>query len=158
MYQALLAFHSLFRWLVLISLLYAIYRAYKGWLSGRVFTAFDNAVRHTTATLAHIQLILGLWLYFISPIVKYFLHHFKDAVHERQFRFFGMEHSTMMLIAITLITIGSALAKRKKTGKEKFKVMAIWFTIALVIILSSVPWAFSPVVSRPYFRPWNLFK
>lgn len=152
MYPALLAFHSLFRWLVLISLLYAIFRAYRGWFSGKPFSAYDNTVRHTTATLAHIQLILGLWLYFISPIIKYFLHHFKDAVHERQFRFFGIEHSTMMLTAITIITIGSALAKRKITSKEKFKTMAIWFTIALVIILSSVPWAFSPVVSRPYFR------
>jgi len=99
-------------------------------------------------------LIIGLWLYFISPIVAYFLYNFSTAVHNRQVRFFGMEHVTMMLTGIILITIGSAKAKRKTTDKEKFKTMAIWFTIALLVILSSVPWSFSPLVSRPLFRPF----
>ncbi len=152
MYQTLLAFHSLFRWLVLASLLFAIYSGYKGWLADKPFTKFDNSVRHWTATIAHIQLIIGLWLYFISPVIDYFLHHYKDAVHEREIRFFGMEHNIMMIAAIVIITIGSAKAKRKSTDKEKFKTMAIWFTIGLLIILVSIPWKFSPLASRPYFR------
>ncbi|MCR8557655.1 hypothetical protein KXD93_08375 [Mucilaginibacter sp. BJC16-A38] len=154
MYLFILALHSLVRWFVLISLLFAIYRAYRGWLFNKSFGKFDNSVRLVTATIAHIQLTIGVWLYFISPIVSYFLHNFHEAVHERQIRFFGMEHVTMMLIAITLITIGSAKAKRKVTDKEKFKCMAIWFTIALLVILSSIPWSFSPLISRPSFRPF----
>jgi len=154
MYPTLLAFHSLFRWLVLTSLLIAIYRAYRGWLTDKTFTKLDNSVRHWTATIAHIQLILGLWLYFISPVIDYFLHHYKEAVHEREIRFFGMEHSIMMLSAIIILTIGSVLAKRKLTDKEKFKTMAIWFSIALLIILISIPFPFSPLASRPYFRPF----
>ena len=154
MYLFILALHSLVRWFVLISLLFAIYRAYRGWLFNKSFSKFDNRVRLVTATIAHIQLIIGVWLYFISPIVSYFLQNFHEAVHERQIRFFGMEHVTMMLIAITLITIGSAKAKRKLTDKEKFKCMAIWFTIALLVILSSIPWSFSPLISRPSFRPF----
>lgn len=152
MYPTLLALHSLVRWLVLASLLYALYRAYRGWRGHRPFTKHDDLVRHTTATIAHIQLTLGLTLYFISPIVDYFVHHFKEAVHERQIRFFGMEHITMMLIAIALISVGSAKAKRKTTDRDKFKTMAIWFTIGLLVIVSSIPWAFSPLTSRPYFR------
>jgi hypothetical protein len=154
MYATLLALHSLTRWLVLASLLFSIFWAYRGWLLNKPYLRFDNSVRHITATIAHIQLVLGVWLYFISPIVNYFLHNFSTAVHERAIRFFGMEHITMMLIAITMITIGSAKAKRKSTGKEKFKSMAIWFTIALLIILSSIPWSFSPLISRPNFRPF----
>ncbi|WP_419788860.1 hypothetical protein HDF19_19840 [Mucilaginibacter sp. E4BP6] len=137
---------------MLTSLLFAIYRGYRGWLLKKLFTKFDNSVRHITATIAHVQLIIGLWLYFISPIVAYFLYNFKDAVHERQLRFFGMEHVTMMLTGIILITIGSYKSKRKNTDPEKFKTMAIWFTIALLVILSSVPWSFSPLISRPLFR------
>ncbi|HWZ35774.1 MAG TPA: hypothetical protein VNW51_06410, partial [Mucilaginibacter sp.] len=68
-------------------------------------------------------------------------------------RFFGMEHITMMLIAITLITIGSAKIKQKPTDEQKFKAWAIWYTIALAIIFFSIPWAFSPFTSRPYYRP-----
>jgi hypothetical protein len=155
MYSILLALHSLVRWFVFGSLLLAIFRAYYGWLSKSGFSRFDNSIRHWTATIAHIQLILGLWLYFISPVVAYFLQHFSTAVHERVIRFFGMEHITMMLIGITLITIGSAKAKRKTNDPEKFKTMAIWFTIALLVILSSVPWSFSPLISRPNFRPFS---
>ncbi|MDN3547818.1 hypothetical protein [Mucilaginibacter aquaedulcis] len=154
MYGILLALHSLTRWLVLISLFFAIFRSYRGWLLNKPYSRFDNVVRHTTATVAHIQLIFGIWLYFISPIVSYFLHNFNKAVHERAIRFFGMEHITMMLIGITIITIGSAKARRKTTDSEKFKTMAIWFTLALLIILSSIPWSFSPLISRPNFRPF----
>jgi|ERR1700754_4157104 len=154
MYTILLALHSLTRWLVLGSLLFAIFRGYRGWLLNNPYLKFDNAVRHITATVAHIQLVLGVWLYLISPIVSYFLHNFSAAMHERAIRFFGMEHITMMLIGITVITIGSAKTKRKTTDSEKFKTMAIWFTIALLIILSSVPWSFSPLISRPNFRPF----
>ncbi|MCC8424635.1 hypothetical protein [Mucilaginibacter sp. UR6-11] len=154
MYTTLLALHSLIRWLVLVSLVFAILWAYRGWLLRKRYLKFDDTVRHVTATVAHVQLILGIWLYFISPIVTYFLHNFSIAVHERVMRFFGMEHITMMLIGITLITIGSVKAKRKSTDKDKFKTMAIWFTIALLVILSSVPWWFSPLISRPGFRPF----
>jgi hypothetical protein len=154
MYAILLALHSLIRWLVLASLLFALYRAYRGWLTNKPYTKADHYARLAAATAAHIQLVLGIWLYIISPVVSYFLHNFGTAVHERGIRFFGMEHVTMMLIAIVIITIGSAKAKRKRTDKEKFRIMAIWFTIGLVIILSSIPWSFSPLVSRPNFRPF----
>lgn len=154
MYAFLLSLHSLVRWFVLAGLFFSIYRGYRGWLGNKSFTKTDNAGRVTAATAAHIQLVLGLWLYFISPVVSYFLHNFGIAVHQRVIRFFGMEHITMMLLAIVLITIGSAKAKRKSADKEKFKTMAIWFTIALVIIISSIPWSFSPLISRPLFRPF----
>jgi NADH:ubiquinone oxidoreductase subunit 2 (subunit N) len=97
-------------------------------------------------------MVLGIVLYCISPVVRYFLNYFKDAVHQREIRFFGMEHVIMMLLAVILITIGSMRAKRQPDDKQKFRAMAIFFTIALLVILSSIPWQFSPLVSRPYFR------
>lgn len=152
MYSILLSLHSLVRWLVLASLLYAIINSYLGWRRQREFSGTDNAIRHWTATIVHIQFMLGIALYFLSPIVSYFHNNFKEAVHLREIRFFGMEHSLMMFIAITIITIGSAKAKCKKTDKEKFKTMAIWFSMGLLFILSSIPWSFSPLVNRPDFR------
>ena len=92
MYYTVLVCHSAVRWLVLISLLFAIFRGYRGWLTNQPFTKFDNIMRHITATIAHIQLLLGLCLYSVSPIVQYFFDHFKEAIHDRQIRFFGMEH------------------------------------------------------------------
>jgi len=152
MYSFFLALHSLVRWLVLISLLIALYRAWRGLLLKKPFSKFDNTIRHTTATIAQTQMVLGIVLYCISPLVRYFLNYFKEAVHQRQIRFFGMEHVVMMLLAVVLITIGSMRAKRQADDKQKFRTMAIFFIIALLVILSSIPWQFSPLVSRPYFR------
>ena len=152
MFATLLTIHSLTRWLVLISLIYSIYRGYTGWKGNKVFSPFDNTVRHWTATIAHIQLIIGLWLYFISPLVDYFIHNFSDAMHQRDSRFFGMEHITMMLIAIVIISLGSGKAKRRKTDYDKFKTMTVWYAIALFVILINIPWSFSPFTSRPNFR------
>lgn len=153
MYSTVLALHSLIRWLVLGSLVLAIFRAYRGWLFNKPWLKFDDTTRHIAATMAHIQFLLGVTLYFISPIVNYFLHNFSTAVHERAIRFFGMEHVTMMLIGIGIISTVSAKAKNKPTDQQKFKFLAVWYTIALLIILSSIPWSFSPLISRPNFRP-----
>lgn len=152
MYSVLLSIHSLMRWLVLISLVFAVYRAYSGWRLNKSYSAMDDRTRHITATIAHIQLILGVWLYFVSPVVGYFLKNFGEAVHMREIRFFGMEHITMMAVAITLLTIGSVKVKRLDSNQKKFKTMFIWYSIALLIIFLSIPWSFSPFTSRPLYR------
>lgn len=152
MYGILLTLHSWFRWLVLASLLYAIYRSYYGWLKDKSFSLLDNWIRHATATVVYTQFMIGLALYFSSPVVSYFLHNFSAAVHERDVRFFGMEHITMMFIAVSVISVGSVKGKIGRTDKEKFKIIAIWYSVGLLIIFLSIPWEFSPFTSRPYFR------
>jgi hypothetical protein len=152
MYLLLLSLHSFCRWLVLAGLVYTLFRAYRGWLQQRAFLPADNRLRHITATLAHIQLLLGLGLYFTSPVTGYFLHHYKQAVHERAVRFFGMEHSIMMFVAVLLITIGSVKAKRQRDAVRAFRTIAVWYSIALLVIVLSVPWPFSPMAGRPYLR------
>lgn len=152
MFTTLLALHSLLRWFILVFIVYSIFLAFRGWFRNEPFTRYDNWIRIITVSFVHIQLIIGVWLYFISPIVAYFLKNFTASLHQTQLRFFGMEHITMMLIGISLVTIGSSIARRKKNDKEKFKAIAIWYSIALVVIFTSIPWAFSPFTARPYFR------
>lgn len=152
MYQTLTFLHSIFRWLVLLSLLYAVFRAYKGYFSQKAFSKTDNSVRHWTATIAHIQLVLGITLYSQSPIVKYFWKNFNEAKESFDLLFFGLIHIFLMLLSIILITIGSAVSKRKTSDKEKFKTMLIYFLLALLIIFIAIPWPFSPLANRPYFR------
>jgi hypothetical protein len=139
MYATLLFLHSMIRWFLLISFIYALGRAYHGWFNKQKFNKLDGKVLLVTSSLAHLQLVLGVWLYFVSPIVSYFLHNFKAAVHQKEFRFFGMEHVLIMLIAITVITIGSYKAKRKANDNMKFKTMAIWYSIGLGLILAGLP-------------------
>ncbi len=140
------------RWLVMASLIIAIVTAAKGYFSKRNFSKQDNAIRHWTATIAHVQLIVGIVLYSQSPIAKYFLANLKTAIKSWDLLFFGVIHALLMLTAIVVITVGSALSKRQESDHNKFKVMLAWFSIALLIIFVAIPWPFSPLASRPYFR------
>lgn len=152
MHQTLLVLHSINRYLVLISLLYAIVIAWNGLRSNKIFSESNNRARHLTATIAHIQLMLGLCLYFISPIVKFnvFEGPGNDIVSEHTF--FRYIHLVLMVISVIIITIGAAKAKRMDTNRLKFKTMLLWYSISLLIILIAVPWPFSPLANRPYFR------
>jgi uncharacterized membrane protein len=150
MYLTLLTLHSFFRWVVLVGLLTGIFRAGRGCLGRQAFTPLDNTIRHTTATLAHVQLILGYGLYLVSPLTASF--HLRDAEHVPTSLFFGVQHVALMAIAITVLTIGSALAKRQATDQAKFRTMFGWFALALLLILVAIPWPFSPLAQRPLLR------
>lgn len=152
MYSTLLSLHSWVRWVFLVFLVYSIYRAFMGYNQNKAFSKTDNAFRHWTATVAHIQLMIGIILYTQSPIVKFFWTDTKTTWQNLDLTFYGVIHILLMLTAIVVLTIGSALAKRKPTDKEKFKTMLVWFSIVLIIIFIAIPWTFSPLSSRPNFR------
>ena len=152
MYQTFIFLHSFFRWFVVLSLCYALVRAISGYITGRPFSKTDNTIRHWTATIAHIQLVLGIMVYIKSPVIRYFGAHFKEAIKEWDTVFFALVHAVVMLFAIVMLTIGSALTRRKTTDKEKFSTMLFWFAIAFVLIFIAIPWPFSPLAHRPYYR------
>lgn len=153
MYYPLLIIHSIVRWVLLVGLVYAIYKSLKGYYQKRSFTSLDNSIRHWTATLAHIQLIVGILLYTKSGIVMSF-YKGQGSSSITQPIFFGLIHATTMLLSIILITIGAMKAKRSKTDVDKFKQMLLWFSIALALILLAIPWPFSPLAQRPIIRTY----
>jgi len=152
MYQNLTIYHSYVRWLVLAFLLVSIYRSWRGMATKSSFSKTDNFFRHWTATLFHIQLIIGIILYIKSPIVGYFWSNFSEAIQHLEIAFFGIIHFLLMISAIVIVTIGSALAKRRTSDSAKFKTMFWWFVIALIVLLIAIPWPFSPFAQRPFLR------
>lgn len=144
MYSTLLALHSVFRWLVLASLVYAIIMSIQGYASKRSFTKKDATARVVAGAISHTQLLIGFILYFVlSPVTQHFM--VKGADGNQQIWFFGLYHISMMSVAILIMTIGSSISKRAKTDPAKFKNIIIYFTIALLLILLSIPW-FRPVL------------
>ena len=91
-----------------------------------------------TLIFAHTQLSLGIILYFISPKVKFDLNLLSSPI----IRFFTIEHIALMLIAITILTIGNRKIKTTKDALKVSKLTLIWFSIAFVIILFAIPWPF----------------
>ncbi|UUC43835.1 hypothetical protein [Flavobacterium cerinum] len=154
MYPILLSLHSLFRWFVLLSLLLAIGVAAFGYIKKSAFSKSVNHLRHWTATISHIQLVIGMLLYTQSPFVSYFYDTYKSGNLNTEALFFGVIHIILMFIAILFISIGSAKAKRQTDDTQKYRTMLTWFTLGLVLIFIAIPWPFSPLASRPLLRPF----
>ncbi len=153
MYYYTLIIHSYLRYFVLISLLLSIYISINAFLTKKTFSTFHNKLRHWTATIAHIQLMLGMIVYSQSPMVQSYWKNPVSVAHlQEEPSFFGIFHASLMFISVVLITLGSAFAKRKNSDQEKFKTQFIWFSIALVVILVAIPWPFSPLVQRSLVR------
>lgn len=138
MYEGLLHAHSGLRWIVLVLIVWALFKSVTGWAGKKDYQKSDRLSALLALIFTHIQLLIGLVLYFISPKVS-----FQSGVMESQLlRFYTVEHISMMIIAIALITIGFSTAKRLSDSVAKHKRIAIMYGIGLVIILASIPWPF----------------
>jgi high-affinity Fe2+/Pb2+ permease len=130
--------HSVLRWLILVFLIAAIVNSIVN-LSGRTSPKCkDCAFKRLVLIVAHLQLVFGLVLYFISPKVVFAATSMKDAV----LRFFLVEHIGLMIVAVILITVGYVKSERAVEGPRKYKTLLVYYSIALVLILASIPWPF----------------
>lgn len=134
---ALQHMHSGLRWLLLLVLVFAVFKALFG--GGTRFFEKDRKLALVVMILAHIQLLIGFALYFINGHFRNF-----DLMDNPVIRFFAVEHMVGMLLAIILITIGYGKAKRGESDLVKTRAIKVYYGIALVIILASIPWPFRP--------------
>lgn len=143
MYSFLLIVHNLFRWIVVLLAIYAIYNNYSGWRKASVFTKKDKNLNSIFIGTLHLQLVLGLLLYFgFSDLVGMALGNMKAGMKDPILRFWAVEHITGMVIAIAIAQIGNIVSKRAATNPEKFRKAFIYFLIAFVIMILSHPFAF----------------
>lgn len=142
MYTGLLHTHSLLRWIMLILLIMTVVRSYNGWKSKRSFTPGDKKLTLFTLIFSHVQLLIGFLLYMVSPIVQSAMEDMGAAMKDPILRFYAVEHILVMIIAILVITVGNAMAKRAANDTDRFKKIFIYFFIGLVLILASIPWPF----------------
>ena len=145
-YGILLTLHNWPRWGVLQAAVAALVSAWSGWLGKRDYTSTDRTLGMFFTIVLDIQLLLGIILYFVSPLIQGVLSDFGSAMSVPELRFFGLEHVFYMVIAVIAAHVGSAMAKRANEPQKKFMRSALWFTLAVVIILIAIPW------SRPLFR------
>lgn len=136
MYNMLLHAHSGLRWLVLVFLILAIVTAWGKWSKQTAYPGGKLPLLGLIFT--HIQLLLGLALYFISPKVQFASGVMKDTT----LRFYTVEHIALMLIAIVLITMGYSKAKRQAPEPLGHRTVVRYYAIGLALILLSIPWPF----------------
>ena len=152
MYAILLTVHSLVRWFVLITIGASTILAVRGYFGRKPYQKLDDRARFWTVTIAHLQLTIGLLLYGMSPVTTLSWKHPESFEWINDFTFFSIIHLILMVTSVVLLTVGSAFIKRKTDSKDKFRAMLFWFGLALIILLVAIPWPFSPLAQRPYFR------
>ena len=141
MYTGLLHTHNLFRWLILIALIFAIGFAFIGWLKKRDWNKRDNLTGLVLTIFMDIQFLLGIVLYaFVSPITKSAFNDFGAAMKNPELRFYAVEHILMMVIALIVIHIGRAKSKKNSAPWKKHRAAFIFYTIGFILILAAVPW------------------
>lgn len=151
MYVPLLILHSWLRWLIVLAGANAIARAIGGTQSGRRWTSGDEQAGKWLVILFDIQFLIGLILYAgLSPTTRSAFADFGAAMKDSQLRFWAVEHLVGMLAAAALIHIGRAKSRKAPEG-SRHKVALIFFALALVIVLLSIPWPFMPT-PRAWFR------
>jgi NADH:ubiquinone oxidoreductase subunit 2 (subunit N) len=137
MYHFIQKFHSGWAYLALLLLVFAVLNSFIGMSSKREFTAKDRKIALFGLIATHIQLVVGLILYFVSPLGSAVFGQMKDAA----LRLTSLEHPITNTIAIVLITIGWSKHKKGETNTAKFKSIAVFYGIGLVLILSRIPWS-----------------
>ncbi|TXH30445.1 MAG: cytochrome B [Cyclobacteriaceae bacterium] len=134
MTDLLILTHSTLRYFILVFLLILLFRSFQGWQKKSAFTATDNKVSLWLFILTHSQLLVGLILYFISPLVIFDGASMKNAVA----RYWLVEHITIMLIAVILITVARVTAKKMTDAVAKHKRLFIFNLIALICIVAAI--------------------
>ena len=133
--------HSYWAYLVLVILLLAVIKAFMGLLSKKDYDAKAFRIALFTLIISHIQLLLGLLLYFTSERFSLWSELGGKVMSNSLARLYLVEHPLINIIAVALITIGYSKHKKKLTSTPKYKTIAIFYAIALVLFLSRIPWS-----------------
>ena len=147
-----LIIHSILRWAVVLFGLWALMNALSGVISKRIYKPSDKRAGLFFMISCDIQLLLGLILYFNGMWFNLLKSNAKEVMKDSATRFFAVEHALMMIIAWILVHVGYSMVKRADTDAQKHKRSLIFFGIALVLILSMIPWPFrAPGIGREWF-------
>ena len=133
--------HSGWAYITLIILIFAVVNALIGLTSKKEFKDKDLRISLFTLIVSHLQLIIGFIAYFLSAQFAYVLDNGMGAAMKApEIRLFVIEHPLMMILAIVVITVGFSKHKKQSSDNGKFKTIALYYGIALIFVLSRIPW------------------
>lgn len=140
MYQIILSLHHYISFIALALLAYATINGAIGSNSEKMFQEIDRKINVFALISTHTMLLLGIALLFVSPIATAAFADMKIAMKDPILRKAIVEHPTTNIIAVVLATIGNAKSKKAIGNGRKFKVSMIYFGLALLLILSRLPY------------------
>ena len=140
-YTHLLTFHNVVRWIVIAAAVGAVWVAASGWLKRKPLRPALRRAGTIFVVSLDVQLLLGLILYFaVSPLTRMAFQNMAVAMKDRELRFFTVEHTTYMLVAVILAHIGSVMSRKARTDQAKYRRATIAYGLSLLLILGGIPW------------------
>ena len=133
--------HSYWAYIVLAILIFTVVNAIIGLTQKKEFKDKNLRLGLFTLIVSHIQLLIGLAWYFMSPWYKALKEDAASVMANKELRLLAVEHPVTMILAIVLITIGWSKHKKKTEDTAKFKTFTIFYGLALLLILSRIPWS-----------------
>ncbi|MDX1470531.1 MAG: hypothetical protein R3213_03465 [Flavobacteriaceae bacterium] len=141
MYETVKFLHSYWAYLVLIILVVATINAIYKYAADKEFQAFDFRISLFTLIVSHIMLLIGIVLFFAADYLSLISENGMGEVMKNPLlRNNIVEHPLTMIIAVILITVGYSKHKKKLVSRPKFKLLAIFYTLALILVLVKIPW------------------
>lgn len=143
MYTTIQFIHSYWAYLVLFVLVIATINAIAGYTMNKEYSPKDFRLALFGLIVTHIQLLIGLVLWFVSPLGLQNITNngMGEVMGNSTFRLFAVEHPLMMILTVVFVTIGYSKHKKKLVSKPKFKMLMIFYLIGLLLLLSRIPWS-----------------
>ena len=133
--------HSGWAYIALLVLIVAVVNAAMGFFSDKAFKEKDLRIPLFTLIVFHLQLIIGLIGYYTSNYYDTMRSvGMGEVMKQAELRLMLVEHPIMMILAIILITMGFSKHKKQLTDKGRFKTIFLYYGIALLLVLSRIPW------------------
>jgi len=141
MYNTVKTLHSYWAYLVLLILILATINAIIKFISKKEYHAKDFRISLFTLIVMHIQLLIGFVLFFASDYLNLISEMGMGSIMKNSsLRSNIIEHPITMILVVVLITIGYSKHKKKLTSQSKFKTIAIFYTLSLLLVLAIIPW------------------
>ncbi len=146
MYSFLLAAHSWLRYPVLLMVLLVLLRSAAGLLRGRAWGGADEGLGRWLIRVWDLQFLLGLVLYFLSPITQFALANFGETLADRQLRVITVEHPLLMLLATAALHVGWVRARRSADDRGRLLRWLLFAAAAALLTAIAIPWEGRPLL------------
>jgi hypothetical protein len=140
MFDSVLFVHSWFRWILFFGIIYFLVRSLYGWLAKKPWTDTDAKFVWAFDQIFGYQILFGLVLWLVgSPLTKAMFADPSIVMHNKVISFFSFRHGVTMILALGVLHMGKAKAKKSSEDK-RFKIFAIIFGVIFILVMSAIPW------------------
>lgn len=140
MFRIALGLHNILRWIVIVAAIWALVRAYLGWLGDRPWTRQDSLADRIFTISFDLQFLVGLFLAVISPLIQAAIQAPEHIGTSEAIRFFAVEHVPVMLAAWIIMHVTTVLVGRVEPAEQRHRRAAIGYSLTVIMVLLAIPW------------------